>query len=622
MLTQLRHLILGSPLPSTYSGELRLDKVRALAALSPDALASVAYANQEIYLGLLVAGAAGLAHAIDLAIVITALLAIVTISYRQTIVAYPAGGGSYTVARENLGDTPGLTAAAALLLSYLLNAAVSLTAGVAAIASAYPALWPYRVPLALVLLVIITLINLRGAREAGTAMALPVYLFVGVYLAMIAWGLVVLLRQGPGVFPAVIPTPGDSATAGLLVPVTLTLLLRTFASGATALTGVEAISNAVPLFKPPETTNAKRTMAAMALLMGALFIGTIGLTQVLAVVAGPNETILSALARRLFGSGPVYLLVQVATLLVLVVAANTSYAGFPRVVSIMARDGFMPRQLRMMGDRLVFSNGIILLAALTGVLIVLFRGDTHALIPLFAVGAFLAFTLSQAGMVVHWRKMGGADWLGKALLNGLGALATGVALLVIGASKFTGGAWIVILLIPALVLLFRHIRAHYAEVGRQLRLDTDRPVITCDPHPRVAMPVAGVHRGVIAALDYACAIADEVIAIYVELEPDTAEAMRARWQAYGLDRVARLVTVPSPYRSLITPFLDALEQLDAERVEDWPVTVLIPEFVPARRWHFLLHNQSALPLKWALLFRRQRYGKSRAVIDVPFYLNA
>ena len=621
MLNQIRHLIIGSPLPSERSGERRLDKVRALASLSPDALASIAYANQEIYLGLLVAGAAGLAHAVNLAIVITGLLGIVTLSYRQTIDAYPSGGGSYTVARENLGDVPGLTAAAALLMSYLLNAAVSLTAGVAAIASAYPELWAYRVPLALALLIIITLINLRGAREAGTAMTIPVYLFLATYLGLIAWGIIVALRGGPGTFPAVIPGPAASAPSALLVPVTLALLLRTFASGATALTGVEAISNAVPVFEPPETTNAKRTMIVMALLMGVLFIGTVGLTQYLAVVAGPNETILSALARRLFGTGPLYLLVQAATLLVLVVAANTSYAGFPRVVSIMARDGFMPRQLRAVGDRLVFSNGILLLTILTGVLIVVFGGDTHALIPLFAVGAFLAFTLSQAGMVTHWWRERGPGWRAKAILNGCGALATGVALLVIGASKFAQGAWIVVLLVPLLVVFFLRIRNHYAAVGRQLHLDDAAPPIGCTRPTHVVMPVAGVHRGVIEALNYACSMANEVTAIFVELEPGTADIMRERWRAAGLDAVANLVTVPSPYRSLIGPFLEELDRMDAERDDDWPVSVLIPEFVPAHWWQFFLHNQTALPLKLALLYRRRRMGKSRAVIDVPFYLD-
>jgi amino acid transporter len=620
MLTQLRHILFGSPLPSADLGETRLDKVRALAALSPDALASVAYANQEIYLGLLVAGAAGLGHAFSLAVVISGLLALLTLSYRQTIAAYPAGGGSYTVARENLGDLPGLVAAAALLIDYVLNAAVSVTAGVAALASAFPALWAHRTAISLALLLLITLINLRGVREAGTVMTIPVYLFLAAYLGMIAWGIGVALVQGPGAFPTVIPTPAEFDPAAALAPVTLFLLLRTFSSGATALTGVEAISNAVPVFKEPVVRNAQRTMAAMAGLMAVLFLGTVGLTQYLAVVAGPEETILSALARRLFGSGAVYLLVQVATLLVLVVAANTSYTGFPRVVSLMARDGFLPRQLRAVGDRLVFSNGILLLTGLAALLVVVFQGDTHALIPLFAVGAFLAFTLSQAGMVVHWWRERGAGWAARAALNGLGAAATGVALLVIGASKFAGGAWIVILLLPLLVLLFRAVRRHYAEVGRQLRLTDDAPTVGCTRHPRVVMPVAGVHRGVVEALNYACAIADDVIAVYVELEPDSADTMRARWQAAGMDRVARLVTVPSPYRSLIGPFLDCVEQLDEESPDGWPVTVLIPEFVPARWWHFLLHNQTALPLKWALVYRRHRHGKSRAVIDVPFYL--
>lgn len=612
MLNHIRHFVLGSPLPSDQLGETRIDNIRALASLSPDALASIAYANQEIFLGLVIAGAAGLSHSINLAIVITGLLAILTLSYRQTIAAYPSGGGSYTVARENMGEIPGLVAGAALLIDYVLNAAVSLTAGVAALASAFPSLWEHRTSLSLVLLLIITLINLRGMREAGTAMIVPVYFFLVTYLGMIAYGIIIALMDGPGSLPATAPPP--------IVAVTPFLLLRTFSSGATALTGVEAISNAVPVFKPPEPRNAQKTMAAMATLMGILFLGTIGLTQYLAIIAGSEETILSALARRLFGNSPIYLLVQLATLLVLVVAANTSFTGFPRIVSLMARDGFLPRQLRALGDRLVFSNGILLLAILAGILIVIFQGDTHALIPLFAVGAFLAFTLSQAGMVVHWYRERGPGWQPKALLNGLGALATGVALIVIGASKFAGGAWIVLLLIPLMVWLFRGIRAHYQEVGRQLRLSEDVQQIVATRHPRIVMPVAGVHRGVIEALNYARSIADDVTAVYVELDPGSGEAMRSRWQEQGMESFAKLVTVPSPYRSLIGPFLDCVDHMDAEGEDGWPVTVLIPEFVPAHWWQFLLHNQTALPLKWALLFRRHRYGKSRAVIDVPFYL--
>lgn len=611
----LRTLIFGSPLPSNELAETRLDKKRALAALSPDALASVAYANQEIYLGLIVAGAAGLAHSWQIALVITSLLALLSFSYVQTIGAYPAGGGSYTVARENLGDTAGLVAAAALLIDYLLNAAVSLTAGVAALASAFPTLWAYRVTLALALLLLITLLNLRGVREVGTVMTLPVYLFLAVYLGMIAWGLLVAVQQGPGTAAAVPAGPGV-----VFVPVTLALLLRTFASGSTALTGVEAISNAVPIFKPPATRNAQITMLVMALLLGTLFMGTIGLTQYLAVLAGPDETILSALAHRLVGYGALYFLVQIATLLVLVVAANTSFTGFPRMTSLMAQDGFLPRQLRVLGDRLVFSNGILTLSALAGLLIILFQGDTHLLIPLFAVGAFLAFTLSQAGMVSHWWRMRGPGWAAKMLLNGLGAAATAVALLVIASSKFRSGAWIVILLIPLLVLLFRRIRGHYAHVGRELSLAEVRPQIAAIGPVRIIMPVAGAHRGVVAALTYACSICSDVTAVFVELEPGSGTLLVEKWRDYGLDQAARLVVVPSPYRSLIGPFLAEVDRQDAAHPDAPPAMILIPEFVPAYAWQFLLHNQTALMLKWALIYRRRRFGKARAVIDVPFHL--
>ena len=622
MLSQIREVLIGSPLASLDFGETRIDKVRALASLSPDALASVAYANQEIFLGLAVAGAAGLLHSFQLALVITGLLALLTLSYRQTIAAYPTGGGSYTVARENLGETAGLVAAAALLIDYVLNAAVSLTAGVAALASAFPSLWPHRVSLSLALLLFITLINLRGVREAGTVMTIPVYLFLATYIGLILFGIGVALTQGPGVFPEIVPVAenGPGLVPLTLAPVTIFLLLRTFAAGATALTGVEAISNAVPVFKEPAVKNARQTMAAMAIFMGILFLGTIGLTQYLAVVAGPEETILSALARRLFGSGPVYLLVQLSTLLVLIVAANTSFTGFPRVSSLVAADGYLPRQLRVLGDRLVFSNGILLLSLLAGALNVLFAGDTHALIPLFAVGAFLAFTLSQTGMVLHWWRERGRGWARRAALNGVGALATAVALLVIGASKFSHGAWIVILLIPLMVSSFRRIHRHYLDVGLQLRLRVETPKLRHDLRPRVVMPVAGIHRGVIEALNYACSIAEDVTAVYVEIEPGSADEMRSRWHEAELDRSVKLVVVPSPYRELIGPFLRELDRMEDEEGDQGPISVIVPEFVPARWWHFLLHNQTALPLKWALIYRRHRHGRHRVVIDVPYYL--
>lgn len=402
MISHLKDMIIGPALPTSLAKRKRLNKLRALAAFSPDALASIAYANQEIYLGLVVAGAAGLAFAWPIALAIGGLLTIVALSYFQTIHAYPSGGGSYIVARSNLGTISGLIAAAALLADYLLNAAVSLTAGVAAIASAFPDLWPYRVLIALFLLLIITLLNLRGLQETGSVMAVPVYFFVVSFLAMIVYGLVRLFIEGP--------TPMTNVTVPVLEPLTLFLVLHAFSTGSTALTGIEAISNGVPAFEPPESKNAGRTLMVMAVLMAALFIGSIALTRFFAITAGPQETILSALARKLMGVSPFYFVIQFATLGILTVAANTSFAGFPRLAAILAQDSFLPRQLSNLGDRLGFTNGIILLSAGTAALIVFFNGDTHALVPLFAIGAFLAFTLSQAGMVIHWIKARTSGW--------------------------------------------------------------------------------------------------------------------------------------------------------------------------------------------------------------------
>jgi amino acid transporter len=611
LLQTLHDILIGPPLPTQRALQERLNKVRALAALSPDALSSIAYANQEIFLGLVVAGAAGLVYSRTIALVIVALLGILTLSYSQIILAYPMGGGAYTVAHENLGTLPGLVAAAALMIDYVLTAAVSLTAGVAAMASAFPALWPHRTLLALALLALIMLANLRGLREAGTLMAVPVYLFLFTYLAMIAYGAARAVIEGPGSYATTAASlPGE--------PLTLFLVLHAFSSGCTALTGIEAISNGVQIFKPPESRNANQTMAVIAILMAVLFLGTTSLTQHFAIVAGPEETILSALARHIFGSGPLYLIVQASTLLVLTVAANTSFVGFPRVAYLMARDRFAPRQLLMLGDRLVLSNGILALSGLAAVLIVVFGGDTHALIPLFAVGVFLAFTLSQAGMVVHWAHERGRGWHVKAAINGLGAAATSVTLIVVGASKFAGGAWIVMLAIPLLVLAFRAVHAHYQETRRELTLKGLPPSLDVPPSPRIVLPISGVHRGVIDALRYALSISDRVTAVYVEVEPGTADEIRERWKRWGLG--VPLEIVPSPYRSVIGPFLEFLDRTDEEHNDGQLATVLMTEIVPAKWWQFLLHNQTAWILKLALLYRRRRFGKKRAITDVPTHL--
>jgi amino acid transporter len=610
MLDNLRHFFIGSPLPTQRLATERLNKVRALAAFSPDALSSIAYANEEIFLGLVVAGAAGLYYALPIGIAITALLGVLALSYYQTVHAYPGGGGSYTVARENLGALPGLIAAAALLIDYVLTAAVSLTAGVAALASAFPGLWPYRVEIALVLLVLITIANLRGLRETGTLMAFPVYFFLIAYLPMLAIGLFQAVKGGPIPLATTAPPP--------LVAVTPILILHTFAAGCTALTGIEAISNGVPAFKPVETRNAGITLIVMAALMGILFLGSIGLTQYLGVVAGPDETILSALARQILGTGLPYYVVQIATLLILAVAANTSFADFPRVASILARDGYLPHQFSQLGDRLVFSNGMIVLALVTGGLIIAFGGEAHALIPLFAVGVFLAFTLSQAGMVRHWFRVRGRHWRIKALINGLGAITTTITLLVVGVSKFGEGAWIVVLLIPVFVLAFQTIQRHYREVARELTLRGVPPSLKPLVPPRVVLPISGVHRGVLEALRYARSISDNVTAVYVEVNPAATEDVRREWETWAPD--VPLVVVPSPFRSTIGPLLEFLEKIDHEHNDGQYATVVLPEFIPARRWQYLLHNQTAWLLKLALIYQRRRFRHPRVIVDVPFYL--
>ncbi len=610
MTNRIRHLLIGPPLPTQQLAHERLNKIRALATFSPDALSSIAYANQEIYLGLLVAGSAGLALTWPIGLAITGLLILVALSYFQTIGGYPSGGGSYAVARENLGTLPGLVAAAALSVGYLLTAAVSLTAGVEALASSFPALWSHRVTVSLGLLAIITLLNLRGLRETGTLMAVPVYLFLAVYFSLLAYGLVRLWLDGAGSLGAVAPPPSE--------PLTVLLALHTFSAGCTALTGIEAISNGVPAFHSPEARNAQRTLVIMALLMGLLFLGSVGLTQSLAVVAGPDETILSALARRLVGSGPTHLLIQLGTMLILTVAANTSFAGFPRLVALLAKDGFLPRQLTGLGDRLVLANGILLLAIATGALVVAFNGDTHALVPLFAVGVFLAFTLSQAGMVVHWWRQRGRGWYLKSVVNGVGALATGVAVVVIGVSKFIDGAWITILVIPLLVMVFLRIRAHYREVASQLSMQgtaVPNPVSTA---PRVVIPISGVHRGIVDALSYARSISADVTAVYIELEPGSGEQIREKWEVWWPH--VPLVILPSPYRSIVGPLLDYLDKTDEEHNDGQLATVVLPEFVPARWWQGFLHNQTAWLLKAALLYRRRHLGYQRAIVDVPYHL--
>ena len=610
MFTRLRDFLIGPPISTKQLHEKKLNKIRALAAFSPDALSSIAYANQEIYLGLLVAGSAGLSLAWPIGITITGLLIIVALSYYQTIYGYPSGGGSYVVARENLGTLFGLIAASALLIDYLLTAAVSLTAGVEAIASAIPSLWGHRVLVALILLGLITLANLRGLRETGTLVSIPVYLFLFTYIPMLGYGLFVLWRDG-------VTSLSVSAPAAVQ-PLNVFLILHAFATGCTALTGIEAISNGVPAFQPPEAKNAARTLIVMAVLMAVLFLGSIGLTQFLGIVSGPQETILSALARHLLGTGPAYFSIQLGTMLILAVAANTSFAGFPRLAAILADDGFLPRQLKNLGDRLVFANGILFLSVATGILIFLFHGDSHSLIPLFAVGVFMAFTLSQAGMVIHWWREHGKGWIFKATINGLGALTTLVTLFVVGITKFLEGAWVTVFLIPILMFMFLRVRTHYREVKHELSLHGLPPTLRPLTQLRVVVPISGVHRGIVDAMRYALTISNNVTGVFVELEPGAGEEIRKKWEHFWPD--IPLVIIQSPFRAVIGPLLEFLDKTDQDHNDGQQATVVLPEFVPAHWWEAVLHNQTAWLLKAALLYHRRNLGFQRVIIDVPYYL--
>jgi len=618
MLTAVRRFLFGSPLPTAEEVHQRLTKVKALAVFSSDALSSVAYATEEILLVLVVAGSAALGFSLPIALVIAGLLAIVATSYYQTIHGYPSGGGAYIVAYDNLGVWPGLTAAAALLIDYVLTVAVSITAGIAAITSAFPVLLPFRVELCLLAIALIAWANLRGVRESGTLFAIPTYGFVFIFLTLIVVGLVRLITGT--LSPALVhTTPGVGRGTQAL---TLFLILRAFASGCTALTGIEAISNGIPAFQKPEADNAGKTLIAMAALLMTMFLGITFLARSLGVTPVEDQTVVSQIGRQVFGNGPLYLALQAATALILVLAANTSFADFPRLSAILARARYLPRQLTNLGDRLVFANGIIALAFLASSLVVVFGGQTHRLIPLYAVGVFLSFTLSQMGMVRHWHKERGQGWQWKVAVNGLGAVATGAVLLVIAASKFIHGAWIVILLIPIFVWMFRTIKRHYLTLAKQLSLEglglEEWVGMASYQTHKVVVPVSGMHRGTLAALRFARSLSKDVTAVVVDVEPQFTASVREKWPVWGHD--VPLVVLESPYRSTIGSLLAYLDEVDQREPERGPAVVVLPEFVPARWWHHLLHNQTALLLKTVLTYRQGQTGQDRVIIDVPYHL--
>ncbi|MGA6826717.1 APC family permease [Nitrospira sp. NS4] len=598
--------LVGDPLKTAQAAHERLSKTLALAIFSSNAISSVAYATEEILLVLILAGTAAVAWSIPVSLAILFLVVVLTISYRQIIYEYPEGGGAYIVARSNLGELPALIAAGALMIDYILTVAVSVAAGVAALTSAIPVLFPHREALGLFAILFIVVMNLRGVRESGKFFAIPTY------FAIVALGLLVVLGtvqslMNPGASPATPP----AETAGTMEGITLFLVLRAFAAGCSAVTGMEVISNGVKAFRAPESKNAATTMIWMSGILAFLFMGISWMAYHYGILAKADETVVSQLARLTFGSGAIYYTVQISTMLLLVLAANSAFAGFPHLSSILARDGFMPHQMASFGDRLVFSNGILILGFLACLLLVIFHGDTHALIPLYAIGVFVSFTLSQAGMVRRWLAKRGLHWRKKLVVNGVGAVTTGIATVIIASTKFMQGAWIVFLLVALLIVMFRGIRTHYKAVSEQVALTRDvRP-----PRPRrniVIIPIGNVNRSVVRAVDYARSRGGEIRALLVDVDKEETALIQIKWAQWGGG--IPLIVVPSPYRSILGSLLDYIEDQRQQDPECW-ITVVVPEILPARWWQNILHNQRALMLKASLLF------KDRVVLtDVPYHL--
>jgi len=608
----IRRFLFGRRLSNEEEAFERLPKKLALPIFSSDAISSSAYATEEILRVLVLAGAGALLISIEVAVAITILLAVVAISYRQVCRAYPSGGGAYVVARENLGPLFGLIAAAALLIDYVMTVAVSTASAVAQVYSVVPALYDLRIEIAIAAIALITVANLRGLREAGLLFASPTYVFVGLALLMIAMGLVrVATGQGPATEPPSEVVDYGTQTLGVF------LILRSFAAGSVALTGVEAIANGVPAFKPPEAKNAANTMLSMAILLGVLFIGITVLANAFGI--RPTEeggaTVVAIVAGAVFGDGtPLFIAFQAATALILFLAVNTSFNAFPRLAAILAQDGYMPRQFSFRGDRLAFSWGIVMLATIAGALLIVFGGDTHALIPLYSVGVFVCFTLSQLGMVRHWFALREPGWWARATVNAAGGILTFVVLVVVASLKFSTGAWLVLVLIPLQVALFWFIHRQYAASRSQVALHPDQVVPVPRRQERVIVPIAGLDRAVVQAVNVGRSLSDDVRAVLVTEDPEEATEVRDAWerQVPGVP----LVVVESPYRALTGPLLAYLDVLDHAWPPDKeaPITIVIlPEFVPRHWWERLLYNQSTRELRRALLGR-----PDTVVMTVPY----
>jgi len=616
--------LIGRPLQTADAPHETIGKFVGLAVFASDALSSTAYATQEILFILAAAGVGAFTFAFPIAIVIVGLLAIVTLSYEQIIHAYPGGGGAYIVARDNLGELPAQVAGASLLTDYILTVAVSISSGVAQVISAFPALYQYRIEIAVGLVLFMMVVNLRGVRESGTAFAIPSYFFLAMMTLTVIIGLIRYFAGTLGVVAAP-PALHDVET---LQAISLFLILHAFSSGTTALTGVEAISNGITAFREPRSRNAGITLIWMSAILGVLFLGITFISTQIGAIPSEHETVISQLARTVMGGrNAPYLAVIAATMVILVMAANTSYAGFPRLSALLGQDGFLPRQLAFRGSRLVYSRGIVALALVACLLIIVFRASVTGLIPLYAIGVFMSFTLSQAGMARRWWKMGRLavdqvvrergstlrferGWQMKMLINGFGALCTTVVTLVFAVTKFRDGAWVVLILIPALVAIFSAIHRHYRGLAKHLSLDDFAEPPNMTRH-RVILPIGGVHKGTLVALRYARALSDDVTAVHVSIDPDEIARLQQRWDWWG--KGTRLVILDSPYRLMIEPLLKYIAEISAQRQPNETITIVVPQFVPKDWWANALHAQTATWLRFALLGR-----PGIVVTDVPY----
>ncbi|GAB4495153.1 MAG: APC family permease [Anaerolineales bacterium] len=615
--------LIGRPLHTADAPHQTIGKAIGLAVFASDALSSTAYATQEILVILAAAGSIAFGYAFPISIAIVSLLVIVAISYEQTIHAYPGGGGAYIVSRDNLGEIPAQVAGSALLTDYILTVSVSVSAGVAQIVSAFPNLQPYAVWIAVGMVGFIMLINLRGVKESGIVFAIPTYFFVLMMFGTLALGLFQKLTGTLGSLSL-----DEYHQPEVVVPITAFLILHAFSSGTAALTGIEAISNGITAFKEPRSKNAGITLIWMAAILSTLFLGITYLAGQINAYPSEVETVISQLGRVIYkDSSFLYLALIGATTVILIMAANTAFADFPRLAALLAIDGFLPRQMAFRGSRLAFSYGIVTLAGFASLLIIVFNAKVSALIPLYAIGVFLSFTLSQSGMALRWRKIGkmqlgqeireagsvlhyDKNWRIKMFINGFGALCTAIVMVVFAITKFMDGAWVVLIVIPAVVVLFSNIHRHYKGLAGKLSLESYGAPPRIARH-RVVMLVSGVHRGTLAALRYARTLSDDVTALHVSIDPDKAQKILEKWHKWG-DGV-RLVVLDSPYRLLVEPILEYINDLDAKRQPNEIITVVVPEFIPGKIWHNFLHAQAAWWLRLAL---RDKPGI--VITDVPY----